>query len=386
MASLYIHIPFCHHKCIYCDFYSIAQHFDKTRYVNSLIKEIEHRNNFLSSPISTIYFGGGTPSKLSLDLLQQIFVSIQRNFVLENSFFNIEKQNKELFSQMEITFEANPEDITIEYAQGLKNIGINRISLGVQSFSDKDLKLLNRSHNSETAINAIEILKRVGFENISIDLISNLPYTNLALWQKNLEIFLSYNLPHISCYTLMREDGTMLDTLLKRKKLSLLTEEESLKQMNYTIDLLEQNGYIHYETSSFAKAGFESKHNKAYWTFQPYLGIGAGAHSYKKNLRLWNENDVFAYVKRIENDDFSFSNRMETLTEKDKYNEYVMLSSRMKDGLKKDYVQKHFPQYYIFFLKNIDKCIKEELLNEDLSLTIKGWQLQDRIILNLATE
>ena len=370
MAGLYIHIPFCHHKCIYCDFYSIAQSFDKTRYVQALTKEIEHRKAFLEEPLQTIYFGGGTPSTLSFDLLERIFVSISQNLVL--------------ISQNEVSFEANPEDISLDYVKGLKELGINRISLGVQSFEDKDLKLLNRSHNADMAKKAIETIQKAGISNISIDLISNLPNTTLESWQKNLETFLEFKLPHISCYTLMREEGTMLDKLLIKKKLSLLTEEESLQQLDLTMQILEQNGYEHYETSSFAQPNYQSRHNKAYWTFASYLGIGAGAHSYKEGLRTWNENDVFAYTNRIFAGDFDNTNRQEQLSQKDKYNEYVMLSARMKNGLSLEYVKSNFADYHDYFCKQIDKAKQQGFLNNDLSLTNKAWHLQDELILSLA--
>ena len=372
MAGLYIHIPFCHHKCIYCDFYSIAQSFDKSVYVDSLVKEIEHRKDFLKGRLDTIYFGGGTPSLLKVEDVARIFEAIHSNFSLN--------------PDNEITFEANPENITKEYIQQLRDLGINRISLGVQSFNDKDLKLINRSHNSLVARKAIETILENNIENISIDLISNLPYTTLSSWEESLRIFLEYSLPHISCYTLMREEGTMLDRLLKKEKLSLLSEEDALKQLDLTMDILEENGYNHYETSSYAKPGFHSKHNMSYWTFQDYLGIGAGAHSYKEGLRMWNEDDVYSYTERIDRGEFFSKEREEILEEKDKYNEYVMLASRMKKGLKDSYVKEKFPQYYSYFSRQINKLVKENFLTQDLTLTTKGWHLQDEMILTLALD
>lgn len=386
MLSLYIHIPFCHHKCIYCDFYSIAQKYDHRLYTKALVKEINNADKLYSyatnsnnpssfaykfpKEVKTVYFGGGTPSLLGLDCLEEILGNIRKNFIMSEN--------------MEITLEANPENITTDYALGLKSLGFNRISLGVQSFDDKDLKLINRSHNSLSAKQAIETLKQASFVNISIDLISNLPDTTLSSWQKNLETMSYYQIPHISCYSLTREEGTMLDILLKREKLQLLSEEEQLQQMDLTMDFLEEKGYLHYETSSFALPGFKSRHNNSYWQNQTYIGFGAGAHSFVENTRFWNENDVNQYVERIDKGDFSLKERRETLSLQDKYNEYVMLRSRLYDGLNPEYVKSEFPAFYSYFCKKIDKLIKDGYISSEYKLTRKGWHLQDSMILELA--
>lgn len=373
MSSLYVHIPFCHHKCIYCDFYSIAQKYDYDLYVETLVKEIDNTDNIVpdvSKDVSTIYFGGGTPSILLLDNLKKIMACIEKNF---NIRYNAE-----------ITLEANPENISFDYSKGLKSLGFNRISLGVQSFEDKDLKILNRSHNSLMAKQAILILQQAGFSNISVDLISNLPNTTLFSWQKNLETAISFDIPHISCYTLMREKGTMLDTLLKKEKLQLISEQEQLKQMDLTMDLLSAKGYIHYETSSYALPGKESKHNSCYWNNGEYIGFGAAAHSFVGDIRFWNESDVKDYVKRINDNDFSIQERMEELSLKNKYNEYVMLRSRLSNGLSLEYVKTNFPTYYPYFQTKINKIKKEGYLTDDNRLTRKGWHMQDSMILELA--
>lgn len=373
MASLYFHIPFCHHKCIYCDFYSIARKFDLSLYTEALIKELTYRKMFFEYKVSlrSIYFGGGTPSLLSIGDLNKIFQTIY-------NYFPIDKD-------CEITLEANPENITRDYIYELQQLGINRISLGVQSFEDKDLKLLNRSHNSLLAKKAIEILKTSGIKNISIDLISNLPDTDLKTWKSNLETFLSFDLPHISCYALMREENTMLDKLLKKNKLTLLNETEQIKQMEITMNVLEEHNYIHYETSSFALEGFGSVHNMAYWTFEKYLGIGAAAHSFNGRERFWNVADVFKYTQSVSEDDFASIMEKEELTNQNKYNEYVMLTSRMSKGLSLNFVKNNFPEYYSHFSCQIDKLIREGFLSKELSLTKKGWLLQDEMILCLAT-
>lgn len=373
MLSLYIHIPFCHHKCIYCDFYSIAQKYDFDLYTQTLIKEIENTDNIVSNvskDVSTIYFGGGTPSILSLDNLNQIITCIEKNFNVQ--------------SDAEKTLEANPENISLDYAFGLKSLGFNRISLGVQSFDDKDLKLLNRSHNSLMAKQAILTLQQVGFKNISVDLISNLPNTTLSSWKKNLERVFFYNIPHISCYTLMREEGTMLDILLKKEKLQFISEEEQLEQMDFTMDFLAEKGYNHYETSSYAIPGFESKHNTRYWQNGEYIGFGAAAHSFVDNTRFWNESNVKEYVKRINEGNFSKKGREEKLSLKDRYNEYVMLRSRLSNGLNSEYVKDNLPEYYSYFLTKLSKIKRDGYLTLGNTLTRKGWQLQDRMILELA--
>lgn len=373
MLSLYIHIPFCHHKCIYCDFYSIAQKYDFDLYTQTLIKEIENTDNIVSNvskDVSTIYFGGGTPSILSLDNLNQIITCIEKKFNVQ--------------SDAEKTLEANPENISLDYAFGLKSLGFNRISLGVQSFDDKDLKLLNRSHNSLIAKQAILTLQQVGFKNISVDLISNLPNTTLSSWKKNLERVFFYSIPHISCYTLMREEGTMLDILLKKEKLQFISEEEQLEQMDFTMDFLAEKGYNHYETSSYAIPGFESKHNTRYWQNGEYIGFGAAAHSFVGNTRFWNESNVKEYVKRINEGNFSKKGREEKLSLKDRYNEYVMLRSRLSNGLNSEYVKDNLPEYYSYFLTKLSKIKRDGYLTLDNKLTRKGWQLQDRMILELA--
>lgn len=373
MLSLYIHIPFCHHKCIYCDFYSIAQKYDFDSYTQTLIKEIENTDNIVSNvskDVSTIYFGGGTPSILSLDNLKQIITCIEKKFNVQ--------------SDAEKTLEANPENISLDYAFGLKSLGFNRISLGVQSFDDKDLKLLNRSHNSLMAKQAILTLQQVGFKNISVDLISNLPNTTLSSWKKNLERVFFYKIPHISCYTLMREEGTMLDILLKKEKLQFISEEEQLEQMDFTMDFLAEKGYNHYETSSYAIPGFESKHNTRYWQNGEYIGFGAAAHSFVDNTRFWNESNVKEYVKRINEGNFSKKGREEKLSLKDRYNEYVMLRSRLSNGLNSEYVKDNLPEYYSYFLTKLSKIKRDGYLTLGNTLTRKGWHLQDSMILELA--
>jgi oxygen-independent coproporphyrinogen III oxidase len=372
MSSIYIHIPFCHHKCIYCDFYSIACHNKEEivpSYITALKKEIVMKKDLLPFPINTIYFGGGSPSLLPINQIQEILLSLKDNY----NTSQIE----------EITLEANPEDLSLDYLKRLKDIGINRLSIGIQSFDDKELRLLNRSHTSQQARTSIENAKSVGFNNISIDLIYNLPFSTIDSYKNNLNIFLSYSLPHISCYSLTREENTMLDKLIKQNKLSIPNEEEQLKQMDCTIKTLEENNYIHYETSSYCKQGFYSRHNAAYWTNKDYLGFGAAAHSYIKDRRFWNDSNIDSYIKKVNNGVVFDNDNMEELSYKDKYNEYVMLSSRLGSGFNLPYVEKTFPSYYNHFTKGITSLQRQGLLSPSFTPTLLGFHLQNEITLTL---
>ena len=370
MASIYIHIPFCHHKCIYCSFYSVALKFDMDLYVSCLVKEIEHKKDLIHQDIRTLYFGGGTPSLLSIGQVERIFTSIKDTY----NIYNVE----------EVTFEINSENSDIDYLKSLKKLGINRLSIGVESFDDNDLKLLNRSHTSYQAKSAVENACKAGFDNISVDLISNLPFSSFEKWKKNLDIAVNYGIKHLSCYTLMIEEGTMMQKLLDKGKYSPVSEENAIKEMDYTMEFLDKNGYVHYETSSYAKQGFESKHNMAYWTFQPYLGFGAGAHSYYNNRREWNVNDVYLYCNSVVKDDWQVIENHEYLSEKDRYNEYIMLSVRMDKGINVQYVKTEFCEYFDYFMQKLSNMIENGYFNKDLSLTVKGWHLQDTVILNMA--
>ncbi|MGP1515055.1 MAG: radical SAM family heme chaperone HemW [Bacteroidales bacterium] len=369
MSSLYLHIPFCHHKCIYCGFYSVAQHTNKNLYVDCLIKELQQRKNFLTEKLQTIYFGGGTPSVLSLQQVEKI---------MENIHIHYDTSNVK-----EITFEINPENANKEYLQGLKKLGINRLSIGIESFNDRDLRLLNRSHNSEVANQSIINALSVGYENISIDLMSNLPFSNFNIHKNNLTTFLSYPLTHLSCYTLMIEQGTMLKRLIDKGKYTLMSEEDAIREFDYTMEILEQHNYLHYETSSFARDGYTSQHNMVYWTFQPYLGIGAAAHSYNKNIRQWNEDNLQSYINYFTCNNSPNILHTEYLCLEDRYNEYIMLTARIQHGLNKEHIKSLFADYYNVFTKRCNEMTQAGLLNPDLSLTRKGWHLQDTLILNL---
>lgn len=357
MAGIYVHIPYCSQKCIYCNFYSIATKKSKDNYIQALVKEIEKRNNYLSAPIKTLYFGGGTPTCLNKEQITQIIFALKENFDLSHL--------------EEATIEANPEDANPEFLQHLLNLGFNRISYGIQSFNDDDLKLLNRRHNSKTAINAIELSRKVGFSNISFDLMFNLPNMTLEKWEKNLEKAIELNPEHLSCYSLTLEEGTMLNKLVNKKIISLPYENESVIQFNKTKSFLEQAGFEHYEISNYCKPGFKSKHNSAYWRAEEYLGLGAAAHSFNIYSRSWNPENIEEYISNIDNNISPFT---EILSEEDKYNEYIMLALRTKEGIDEKYIENNFPQYFPHFKRQKEKA-KDLFKNP--------WLLNDRIALEL---
>lgn len=386
MSGLYIHIPYCKQRCIYCDFYSSATREDKKKYIECLIKEFEQRKSELTQKIETIYFGGGTPSILTKDEL---------SFLLTN----ILKQS-ELFNLSEITLEANPENLTFDYLEFLKkNTPINRLSIGIQSFNNQDLKILGRKHSAEEAIKAVKASQELGLDNISIDLMFNLPNMTKEKWLKNLQTAINLNIQHISAYSLTVEEGTMLHTLIDKQKLTLPTEKQQIEQFDLTIEFLTKNGFEHYETSNYASLkvndewlmvnGWRSKHNSSYWNNTPYLGLGASAHSFDGEERSWNISDLKEYISRIKNN--QPLSEKETLTEKDKYNEYILVGTRIKEGLNPDYIKTNFPTYYTHFQTQAQKLIKEGLLKQEnpikqetpYTLTQEGSHLANLIAVNL---
>lgn len=372
MAGIYIHIPFCKQKCFYCDFYSRITTDEKlySDYVDALVKEIELRSNYLDEPVKTIYFGGGTPSTLNINLLNKIFDK------LENTFDT---------SQLdEVTFEVNPDDVDEDYIKSLRDkTPINRISIGVQSFSDKDLKFLNRRHNAKQAIEAVEILKKY-FDNISLDLIYGIPGSPIKTWKKNLEIFFGLNIPHLSAYHLTIEENTVFGRWKQTGKISEIKEEESVEEFGLLMALTGKNGFMHYEISNFAREGYISKHNFSYWTGEKYLGLGTSAHSYNGTSRLWNIANVTKYIERINKGQLPAES--EVLTRKDKFNEYVMTRLRTYLGIDTGFLEKKFNDYYGQIkntLKEFEKNGFLELKEKNYVLTDKGKFISDKIIEDL---
>ena len=325
MAGIYIHIPFCKSRCIYCDFYSTTRLQDREEYVRCIEQETALRAPAFAQQMAnkgdilkTVYFGGGTPSVLSERHIDDILCNIR-------SFFHHTKIE-------EITLEANPGDLSEDKLRGLKEAGINRLSMGVQSFQDALLHRLSRRHNGEEAIAAVRAARRAGFENISIDLMYGLPEQTMAQWQADVEQAIQLDVEHVSAYCLTYEEGTPLYRMLQDGAVSELDEDLCNQMQDYLEEALEKKGVNRYEISNYAKEGYRSKHNSSYWTGAPYLGLGAGAHSYDgAYCRQWNPDDIGAYMAAIEKGELPFEN--EILSETDRYNEAVMLGLRTSEGL-----------------------------------------------------
>lgn len=337
MTGLYIHIPFCKSRCIYCDFYSTTSHDKREVYVKSVCKELELKRSLLEgdTPLSSIYFGGGTPSLLSVHELEAIFEAIHRHYSLPSS-------------PIEITLEANPDDITPDYVKGLLAVGINRVSLGVQSFSDEQLAFLGRRHNSAQVRMAMDTLRECGIENISIDLIYGLPEAPLSTFKKSLDEAIALRPPHLSAYALTYEEGTRLTLMATQGKFKPKGDDEVATEYQLLIETLAPAGYLHYEVSNFALPLWRAQHNSAYWQRRPYLGIGPSAHSFLilqkatklgdtlypqgAEVRFANEAQLLSYERAIHKDTLPLS-LVENLTQQEQYNEAIMLGLRTQEGI-----------------------------------------------------
>ena len=318
MAGLYVHIPFCHRKCTYCGFYSTAGQHDTEGYVNALCREIEQNAGFFcksNRPRRTLYFGGGTPTLLSLKQLERIVRCLDQHFSLSHL--------------EEMTIEANPENLTPDYLEGLLRLHFNRISIGVQSFNDTDLKTLNRSHNARQALRAIEMARQAGFGNISIDLIYGLPSQSVDSWQQLLDQVSSLSIQHLSCYALTIEEGTMLERQIQTGRLHPTNEETVVAQYEALCQWAQQNGFEQYEISNFCQHGYPSIHNSRYWRREPYLGLGPAAHTFDGTNRRCTLPDTKRYI------DGECRYTWDILTEEDAYNETVILGLRTIEGIAK---------------------------------------------------
>ncbi len=368
--ALYLHIPFCEHKCIYCDFYSIIKQDRFGEYTAAIIKELEYYSQLYHNQfyIKTIFFGGGTPSLLPINFFERIVNSIYKNFEIDENY--------------EFTIEANPNSAN-DKLQNYKRLGVNRISFGVQSFNKKDLEFITRIHNKNQAIKSVYQAYETGFENISIDLIFNLPTQSLKTIKKNLEIAISLPIKHISYYSLILENGTQLYSQVLKGKVKLKDENFDLKLYEYIIDCLESNGFIQYEVSNFAKSGYQCEHNKIYWHYGDYLGIGPSAHSFVNNERFWNYRNLTKYIESVNQKGNSIKSK-EVLTKKQNYVEYLMLSLR-SDGLDLNKLQDYSYNENKFeqFNKYLNELIKLGLIvfvNEKYKLTKRGYPVADKII------
>ena len=339
MAGIYIHIPFCKSRCKYCDFFSTTHLEKQAQYVQALLVEIQDRLSIPNTqypiannlyPISTIYIGGGTPSTLQVEHLRAIVEAIRREAKGE---------------RQEITLEANPGDITQEKARAWREMGINRLSIGVQSFEDELLQLIGRRHNAEQARQAVAIAQAAGFDNISIDLMYALPSQTMQQWQHDVAQALQLNVQHISTYGLIYEEGTALTTLLDLGVVEAVDEETEMQMYDYLVEQLTANGYIHYEVSNFALPNCESKHNSSYWNDTPYIGLGAGAHSYNGQQRQWNISDLDTYIQQAHA--HQLQPQIEQLTDEQRHIERIMLGLRTRHGVAANEIPMHKAQGYI---------------------------------------
>ena len=313
MAGIYIHIPFCKTRCIYCDFYSTTRSELKSRYIHALCKELQMRKEYLrGEPVETVYFGGGTPSQLAEEDFREVFETIRKYYGMEHC--------------REITLEANPDDLTEEYTAMLQQLPFNRISMGIQTFDDATLKLLNRRHDAEQAVKAVHHCRRAGFNNISIDLIYGLPGETDDRWKRDLQQAISLGVEHISAYHLTYEEGTRIYELLQAHRIHEVDEESSVRFFSTLMDTLDNAGYEHYEISNFCRPGMYSRHNTSYWRGIPYLGCGPSAHSFNGDSREWNISSLEDYIHSIENNCRRFEN--EHLNRTTRYNECIMTSIR----------------------------------------------------------
>lgn len=369
MAGIYIHIPFCKKRCIYCDFYSTTQGNQIGVYINSLCKELYIRKDYLQNePIHTIYIGGGTPSQLTLAEHQEIFHTIFHHFTIgENA---------------EITMEANPDDLTEDYLTALRTLPINRISMGVQTFNDRKLELLNRRHTAKQAYDAVQRCNEAGFQNISIDLIYGLPNETLNDWDKDLQIALSLPIKHLSAYHLTYEKGTPLWELWEKHKVEEIDENLSIALYEKLIRRTKEAGFEHYEISNFCQHGYHSRHNCIYWEGIPYLGCGASAHSYNGHSRQWNIASLSLYIKGIQDGNLNYEK--EDLSLETQYNEYIMTSLRTSKGFSPSYISSHFGDFfYDYALRMAKPHLKEGLLEyngEHIKLSHEGVFIYDGIM------
>jgi len=361
MAGIYFHIPFCKKKCSYCDFYSNTNFGILRLLINAEIKELTLRKDYLKNEIvHTIYFGGGTPSILTIDQIDLLLKAVYDNFIVS--------------TECEITFECSPDDLTIEYLTGLRKTGVNRISIGVQSFNDQVLKFLSRRHSASQASKVIDYAIKAGFDNISVDIMFGIPRMTFESYKETLSKLINSGIQHISAYQLTFEERTLLYKRLISNKIQEISEEESIQQFDFTIDTLEKHGFLPYEVSNYAKAGFESKHNCNYWDNVNYLGIGPSAHSYDGNTRQWNVSNTVLYCKGVDMKDGYYDR--EFLTENDRYNEYIMTKLRTARGVSENYVMNTFnKKIQQHFLKQLNELIDEGFINcneDSLALKRKG--------------
>lgn len=377
MSGIYVHIPFCKSRCAYCGFYSTTSLDFSRKYVDAVCEELRLRAAYLSEPVSTIYFGGGTPSVLPLPDIERIL----------NAIYKYNKVVTDTDSSFEATIECNPDDVTEDFCRFLSSSVINRVSMGVQSFSDKFLKFAGRRHNSAQPVVAVEKFRHAGVGNVSVDLIFGFPEETLAEWNDDLNKALSLDVEHISAYSLMYEEGTPLYRKLQNGEIKECDDNLSLMMFNALIDRFNDAGYEHYEISNFAKPGCRSKHNSSYWHGIPYLGVGASAHSFDRTSRQWNVSNLREYVQSISRGIVPCER--EILTKDSSFDDTVMTALRTIEGISLDEIARDFGDKYLDYLKReASKHVSAKLLEykdggKRLALTRKGLFVSDSVMCDL---
>jgi oxygen-independent coproporphyrinogen III oxidase len=367
MSGIYIHIPYCKKKCSYCNFYFSVSMKTIKPFVDSLLNEIDLTKEYLiNKKLKSLYLGGGTPSVLQTNDLERILKKIEEIYIYDNN--------------IEITLEANPDDITETYIKKIVEFGINRLSIGVQSFSDTELKLFGRTHDSASALNAINISKENGIGNLNIDMIFGVPGSDRTSWKKNLDIFLELNVEHLSCYNLTIENKTAISHQIKKGLLQEINDEIGSEQFLDTIDYLCKMGFEHYEISNYAKNGRYAIHNTNYWKGEQYLGLGPSAHSYNGKSRHWNISNIRKYILSTGSGNLPIG--IEKLSNSDKYNEYIMTGLRTMWGIDLKHILQFDKEIVQTFLENINSFIENGMVTENNGnylLTNTGKLFADRI-------
>lgn len=386
-AGIYVHIPFCESRCIYCGFYSTTAKEWRSRYVDALVKEMQmRRDEFIRLNdngkcfVDTIYIGGGTPSTLSVSDLERILNSIYSIYPCRIPNTN-GKAYTETTPIREITIEMNPDDVTPELVASMRALGVNRISLGVQTFSDERLRFIHRRHNAVQAMRAVEIVRQSGIDNVSIDLMFGFPNETLDDWQYDLNSALALKPDHISAYSLMYEEGTPLHRMLENGKVKPIDDETSLAMYATLMNTLSANGYEHYEISNFCLPGKRAIHNSSYWNDTPYLGFGAAAHSYNLLTRSWNIADVKEYVRSIENG--SLPSESESIDPDTHYDDIITTAMRTREGVDLQHLHPEYRSYALRCAKNDIENGLLEIVDGCLRLTRQGLFVSDMVMSNL---
>jgi oxygen-independent coproporphyrinogen III oxidase len=375
MPGIYLHIPFCKQACHYCNFHFSTSLRQKGAMVEAILHELDIQKDYLQgAPLSSIYFGGGTPSLLDATELELIFSKIYQLHSVQ--------------ADAEITLEANPDDLSLEKLQALRNSPVNRLSIGIQSFAEEDLRFMNRAHNAQEARACIENALVLGFENLTLDLIYGAPTTSHEQWARNLDTLFQYPIPHLSAYCLTVEPKTALDHFVRQGKAAPVEEEHANTQFLYLMEATQAQGYEHYEISNFAKPGRYARHNSSYWLGEPYLGIGPSAHSFNGQSRQWNVANNAKYLKILTEDDITELSdtglfELEELSPATRYNEYVMTGLRTIWGCD---LQKIAPAFQAYFLENVQPFMdKGQVLaqNHQYRLSNSGKFMADYIAAQL---